>query len=342
MVKIDGRKLSHETLETIRILALRRVADGESVTDVMASYGFERTVYYKWKRAFDAGGEEALASRKGTGRPPKLSEEQREQVRRWITGKDPRQHGFDFGLWTRKIVVSLVQVRFGVSLGITSVGRLLASLGITPQKPLRRAYERDPVAIERWTREEFPAIKARARENGADIFFLDEAGIRSDPVLGKTWAPKGQTPVVPTSGQRQHINAISAVTASGAFWYDTYTGMFNAGRFVGFLGRFLRGRRRPVILVVDGHPAHKAKMVKKFIEAKRGRIELVFLPPYAPDLNPDEFVWNHVKKKGVSKTPLRRNESLRKRVEADLAKIKSAPSLVRAFFRAPSVSYVLD
>ena len=341
MKKIDGRTVDRKALEHIRRTAVRRVADGESVTDVMRSYGFERTAFYKWKRAFEQGGEEALLSRTATGRPSKLSDRQKQQVRRWMTGKDPRQHGFDFGLWTRSIVASLVEQRFGVQLGVTAVGRLLAELGITPQKPLRRAYERDPAAVEHWTREEFPAIRARAEARGAEIFFEDEAGVRSDPVLGRTWAPKGKTPVVPTSGQRQQVNAISAVNARGAFWFDVYTGMLNATRFVAFLKKFLRGRRRPVVLVVDGHPSHKAKVVRDFVASTKGRLELVFLPPYAPDLNPDEFVWNHVKKQGVSKKPLRKNESLRRRVESDLAHIKSKPALVRSFFRAPSVSYVV-
>jgi transposase len=225
---------------------------------------------------------------------------------------------------------------------LTSVGRLLAELGITPQKPLRRAYERNPEAIERWQRTDYPQLRQRAKERGADIFFLDEAGIRSDTPLGRTWAPKGQTPIVQTSGQRQSINAISAVNSQGAFWYAIYSGGLNASRFVEFLGSFLRHRRRPAFLVVDGHPSHRAKMVSQFVQEKKGRIELHFLPGYAPDLNPDEFVWNYLRGKGTSKKPLLKNESLRKRVETDLAAIKALPSLVRSFFRAPSVAYVTD
>lgn len=323
-------------------MAVRRVKEGERPSAVIQSYGLCRTTVYKWLRAEARGGEAALAARKASGPPSKLNPEQKQQVRRWICGKDPRQYGFDFGLWTRKIVAALIERRMGVRLSITSVGRLLAELDITPQKPLRRAYERDPAAIEKWKREEYPALEKRARRRGADIFFLDEAGIRSDAPLQRTWGARGQTPVVATSGKRQSVSAISAVNRLGAFWYNVYTGRLNAQQFILFLKDFLRYRRRPVFLVVDRHPAHIAKVVAAFVQAAGGRLELHFLPGYAPDLNPDEFVWNHLRQRGVSKTPLRRNESLRARVEADLAAIQADPPLVRSFFRAPSVSYVMD
>ena len=341
-MRIDGRTLTHEASEAIRKMAVRRVQEGERPGEVMKSYGLCRTVIYKWLRAARRGGEAALASRKGTGRPDKLTARQKQQVRRWICGQDPRQYGFDFGLWTRKIVAALIAQRMKVQLSVTSVGRLLAELDITPQKPLRRAYERDPVAIERWKREEYPALEERARRCGADIFFLDEAGLRSDAPLQRTWGARGHTPVVATSGQRQSVNAISAVNLLGAFWYNVYTGRLNAPQFILFLKDFLRYRRRPVFLVVDRHPAHIAKVVAQFVQSLRGRLELHFLPGYAPDLNPDEFVWNHLRQKGVSKTPLRQHESLRARVAADLAAIHADPPLVRSFFRAPIVSYIMD
>ena len=152
-------------------------------------------------------GEKALKARKSPGPKPKLTDRQKRQVFRWMNGKDPRQYGFDFGLWTRKIVQSLVGERFGLDLGVTAVGRLLAELEITPQKPLRRAYERDPKAIAKWMEENYPRLRARARRRGAKIFFLDEAGIRSDSVLGRTWAPKGQTPAVET----RHVNETTRI-----------------------------------------------------------------------------------------------------------------------------------
>jgi transposase len=341
-MRIDGRTLSHETSETIRRLAVRRVKEGERPSRVIESYGLCRTTIYKWLRAARRGGEAALKAHKHPGRTPTLTVRQKLQVRGWINGKDPRQYGFDFGLWTRQIVAALIEQKFGVRIGVTAVGRLLAELDITPQKPLRRAYERDPAAIKRWTTEVFPGLRARAKRVGAKIFFLDEAGVRSDQVLGRTWGLRGKTPEVATSGRRQSVSAISAVNTRGAFWYEIYTERLNASRFLELLKHFMRGRKGPVLLVLDGHPAHIAKAVALYVQSLKGRLELHFLPGYAPELNPDEFVWNHLKGQGVSKKPLRRDESLRSRVQTDLAAIKSRPALVRSFFHAPSVAYTRD
>jgi len=340
-MKIDGRKHDHKTLETIRKMAVRRIREGEKPSAVINSYGLCRTSVYRWMRAAKAGGLKTLNSRKHPGPGPKLTDKQKHQVCRWICGKDPRQYGFDFGLWTRRIVAEMIQWKFKKKLSVTSVGRLLAELQITPQKPLRRAYERDPQAVEKWKNVDYPKLKKRAKRRGADIFFLDEAGIRSDAPLLRTWGAKGQTPIVRTSGQRQSVSAISAVTARGEFWYSVYTGRLNATRFVEFLKQFMRHRRRSVFLVVDGLPAHKAKLVAKYVQSLKGKLELHFLPGYAPDLNPDEFVWNHLRHHGTTKTPLRKNESLHRRVEENLAAIKRSPKLVSSFFHAKSVAYTM-
>ena len=342
-MKRDGRSLDHKTLEELRRMAVRRVIEGgEKASKVSADYGFCRNYVYPWLKAFQEGGWDALCESIAEGREPKLTEKQREQIKRWILGKDPRQYGFDFGLWTRRIVQNLIQDKWKIELGLTSVGRLLARLQITPQKPLRRAYERDPAAVEQWRQQAYPKLKQRAKRLGAAIFFLDEAGFQSDPPLGRTYGLKGHTPVVVTSGQRQSINVISAVNARGHFWAATYSGKLNAESFVLFLENFMKGRSRKIFLVVDGHPAHKAKTVKAFVERMKGRLELHFLPPYAPDLNPDEFVWSYMKGNGVSKKPLKKNESLRERVEKDLVTIKLNRSLVRSFFCAESVVYAMD
>jgi transposase len=340
-MRIDGRTLDHRTLEHLRRLGVQRVLDGDRPSEVMQSLGFCRTSIYRWLRAHRRGGKKSLNSRKAKGPEPKLTDKQKVQVRRWIVGKDPRQYGFDFGLWTRRIVAEMIHERFGVSLTLPSVGRLLASLQITPQKPLRRAYERDEKAVEQWKQETYPKLRKRAKRKGAKIFFLDEAGIHSDSPLGRTYGLKGKTPVVKTSGRRQRLNAISAVNARGAFWYKVYTGKLNAGLFIHFLKDFMTGRRKPVFLVVDGLPGHKAKSVAQYVQSLKGRLELHFLPPYAPDLNPDEFVWHHLKQNGTSKKPLRATESLKDRVTADLTAIKIDKSLVRSFFMAESVAYTI-
>lgn len=341
-MKIDGRTLSHETSEEIRRMAVRRVREGEKPSDVIKSFGMCRTTIYRWLEAAERGGFGALAARKHPGRPCTLTQKQMMAVRSWICGRDPRQYGFDFGLWTRQLVAALIKKKFRKTMGVTAVGRLLAKLDITPQKPLRRAYERDPIAVERWRREAYPLLRRRAKRRGAAIFFLDEAGVRSDAPLGRTWGVRGQTPEVLTSGRRQSVNAISAVNAAGAFWYKVYTERLNKELFLQFLKEFQRAVRRPVFLVVDRHPSHVARAVAEYVRSQKGRLEIHFLPGYAPDLNSDEFVWNHLRQRGVTKKPLWKNESLRTRVETDLAAIKANRAIVRSFFLAASVAYTRD
>jgi transposase len=271
-----------------------------------------------------------------------LTPRQEKLVFRWVNGRDPRQYGMDFGLWTRSVVASLIEEKFKVRLGLTAVGELLARLGLTPQKPLQRAYQRDPHAIEKWQGETFPAIAKLAKKQGGEVYFWDESGFRADTVHGKTWALKGQTPVIERPGQRQSISAASAVNSSGAFWYCTYEGGLNAALFVTLLKKMMRGRRKPVHLVVDGLPAHKTILVKNYVESTNGMLTLHFLPGYAPDLNPDELVWSHMKRTGVARAPLRRGEKLGDKIEAQLAEIRRLPELVRSFFKAPSVAYITD
>ena len=174
------------------------------------------------------------------------------------------------------------------------------------------------------------------------MYFWDESGFRADAVHGKTWGVKGQTPVIERPGQRQSISAASAVNSKGAFWYCTYEGGLNAELFISLLRQMMRHRSNPVHLVVDGLPAHKTKIVKDYVASTAGLLTLHFLPGYAPELNPDELVWSHVKRTGVARTPLRKGEKLREKIEAQLAAIKDTPRLVRSFFMAPSVAYITD
>ena len=343
-MKRDGRTLDHATLEEFRLLALRRVKDGEKPSVVVKSLGMNRTSIYRWlKAAAGRGcGEQALASRPATGRPCKLTLSQQSQVFRWINGKGPRQYGLDFGLWTRQIAATLIEQKFGVHLGVTAVGRLLARMGLTPQKPLQRAYQRNPEAIDRWQRETYPGIAAQAKATGADVYFWDESGFRADTVHGKTWAPKGKTPVINRPGQRQSISAASAVNAKGGFWFVTYEGALNAELFIELLKRMMKGRKKPVHLVVDGLPAHKKLNVRQYIESTNGKLTMHTLPGYAPELNPDELVWSYVKRTGVARNPLRAGEKLQIRVDTQLRKVQRDPRLVRSFFGAPSVSYISD
>jgi hypothetical protein len=186
------------------------------------------------------------------------------------------------------MVRELIRREFGVGLSAVSVGRLLRKLGLSPQRPLWRAWQADPERVKAWQEEEFPAIRARAKKNGATIYFADEAGIRSDFHAGTTWAPVGVTPVVKTTGARHSLNMISAVTATGALRFSVFTGTCNAQVFITFCKKLLADTDGPVYLVVDGHPCHKAKATKQFVASTDGRLTLFLLPGYSPQLNPDE------------------------------------------------------
>lgn len=343
-MKRDGRSFDHRTLEAIRLMAVERVRDGESPESVIASYGFHRSVIYRWlKAAAKPGvGVAALHSKPQTGRPRSLTRRQEQQVFRWINGRDPRQYGLDFGLWTRSLVAHLIEEKFAIRLGLTAIGELLAKLGLTPQKPLQRAYQRNPETIEKWQREQYPAIAMQAKASGGEVYFWDESGFRADTVHGKTWGKKGQTPVVHRPGQRQSISAASAVNARGGFWYCTYKGGLNAQLFVGLLRKMMQRRTKPVHLVLDSLPAHKTTLVKDYAASTRGMLTLHFLPGYAPELNPDELVWSYVKRTGSARSPLRKGEQLQTKVAAQLAEIKRSPRLVRSFFLEPNVAYITD
>ena len=245
-------------------------------------------------------------------------------------------------MWTRLIVRKLIADKFEANLGVTAVGKLLAKLGLTPQKPLKRAYERDPVAIEAWKSEVYPAIAKRAKKRNAEIFFWDESGFRADAVQGKTWGVKGQTPIIFLPGTRQSVSAASAVNAKGGFWCATYKGGMNAELFIALLKAMMFRRKKPVLLILDSLPAHKAKIVKEYVASTEGKLEFHFLPGYAPELNPDELVWNYMKRTGTARKPLAKGDSLHDRVDAELKQIQQNGALVRSFFRAESVSYISD
>lgn len=343
-MKKDGRTYSHETLEQFRMLGIERIKQGESPALVAQSFGMHRSWAYRIsQRAAGRGrGKRALKSTVGSGRPRKLSASQEREVFRCMDGKHPHQYGFDFALWTRAIVAAFIEERFEVSLSLASVGTMLARLGLTVQKPLKRAYQRSPEAVTQWQEKTYPAIAAQARQQGAEVYFWDESGFRADSVYGKTWAVKGQTPVVQVPGQRQSISAASAVNSKGGFWFATYQGAMDGELFVELLKKMMHRRRRAVHLVVDGLPAHKRLIVKEYVQSTRGKLTMHFLPGYAPDLNPDELVWSHAKRSASKRGPLKTGEKMKARVDEELTKIKENPSLVKQFFKHPSVSYISD
>ena len=341
MMKQDGRALDHKTLEEIRIRAVQSVEAGESPEDVIRTLGFGRTVIYSWLAKYREGGIDALRAKAISGRPSKMTGSQLKWVYKTVTGKNPLQLRFEFALWTRSMIRELIREQFGVRLSEVSVGRMLRKLGLSPQRPLRRAYERDPELVETWRKKQFPEIRRLAKKERATLYFSDEAGVRSDFHAGTTWALKGQTPIVPATGQRFGMNLISAISPRGDFRFMTVEGRMNAEKFLEFLKRLLHNAPRPVLLVVDRHPSHRAKKVLAFVRSTEGRLRLFFLPPYAPDLNPDEHVWNHLKNHGVGKQAIWSRDQFRKVVLGHMRSLQRLPDLIRSFFRDPRLRYIL-
>jgi transposase len=339
MKRIDGRSLSHKTLEELRVRAVMRVEAGESPEAVIRALGFSRARIYEWIARYREGGLDALKAKPLHGRPPVLNGKQVRWIYQAVTEKDPRQFQFEFALWTVAMIREVIRRHLGVRLSRVSVWRLLKKLGLTPQRPLHRAYQQDPEAVRVWIEEEYPRIRAEAKRQGAEIYFGDEAGVRSDCHAGTTWAPRGQTPVVRRTGARFGLNMISAISARGSLRFMIVKGRMTAGKFCEFLQRLLHKARRPVYLIVDGHPAHRAAQVKRFVQSTKGRLRLFCLPSYSPELNPDEQVWNHLKNHGVGKRAIMGPEHLKKVVLGYLRALQQDRDKVRSFFSDPHTKY---
>ena len=336
----DGRKLDHHTLEQMRLRAVNAVESGVHPEDVAASLGMARGTVYGWLARYREGGKDALKARPVPGRPPKLTGAQMRTLYTMIVGADPRQYAFEFALWTRDTVRSLIRREFNVALSAVSVGRLLRTLGLSPQRPLWRAWQADPEAVQRWREEDFPAIRKQAKAEGATIYFADEAGIRSDYHAGTTWAPIGRTPVVKATGARFSLNMLSAVSAQGALRFMVHEGTVNATVFIDFCRRLLRDHPGPVYLVVDGHPAHRARATTEFVASTQSRLRLFLLPGYSPELNPDEWVWKNVKHDRTGKTTVTSKDDLKATVISALRRLQKLPALVRGFFADPCLRYI--
>lgn len=341
MDKLDGRKISHEALEEIRIRAVRRVLDGEYPEEVIKALGFSRSCIFEWLASYREGGWDALRAKKLEGRPRKLNGAQMAKLYDLITLKNPRQLQLDFGLWTRKLVREIIQREFDVSLSEVSVGRLLRAMGLTPQKPLYKAYQRDAKRVERWLKEDFPAIRTLAKNENATILWGDESGVRSDYHSGRTWAEKGKTPVVEASGTRVSMNMIAAISARGELRFMLVDSMVNGEVFTDFLKRLVYKAERPIFLILDNLKVHHCEPVKKFVESTNGMLRLFFLPPFSPHLNPSELVWNQIKNHGIGKKFVKTKEDVNKTLLSLLRSLQKSKAKVRSFFREQNVQYAV-
>jgi transposase len=333
--------MTSQAKEALRIRVVAQIREGASPEELARVLDINPRTIYRWLERFHYGGEEALKTRPKPGRPSKLDSSQMAWIARTVRDKNPLQLKFPYALWTLAMIRELIRKQFNVKLTEVSVGRIMRTLGFTPQKPLHRAYQQDPVLVEKWRKEDYPKIQKRAKKEKAIIFFADEAGIRSDYHKGHTWAPEGETPVVAATGARFSLNMLSAVSAQGEFRFMVHEGTATAETFCKFLKRLAVGMDRKIFLIVDGHSIHRAKKVRELLEAMDGKITLFFLPPYSPELNPDELVWAQVKRR-VGKQLVKSKGDLKERVISALRSLQKYPDKIRGFFRTPLCCYAAD
>jgi transposase len=327
-------------LEDTRRLVVHAVEKGMHPDDAAAIFECGRSTVYGWVKAHQEQGPAAFVVKKPPGPEPKLTERQMAQLRGLIIGRDPRQFELDFALWTRDLVREVIKRKFGVEYTVQGVGKILHRLGLSPQRPLVRAYEQDPERVRRWKAEEYPAIHAAAAAAGASIFFGDEAGVRTDYHAGTTWAPVGRTPVVAGTGARLSVNMVSAISAQGKMHFSFLEGNTNSATFIDYLDKLLYDIPGKIFLIVDGHSAHTSTETKRYVASTEGRLTLFYLPPYSPELNPDEWVWKNVKHDQVGRRAARTLEELKNGIENAIARLQRLPEIVCGFFRDPDLSYI--
>lgn len=297
-----------------------------------------RRIYAQYK----SGGTRALHNRKrGVQGGKKINGKQSAEVRRLVKDKLPDQLKLPYGLWTREAVQQLILNRFGIELSRWQVGRYLKAWGYTPQKPISKAFEQKPEKVKQWLEKEYPAIKRKAKKENAVIYFGDETGMRSDHQAGKSYAPKGKTPVIKRTGNRFSLNMISAISNKGhlQFMIIGGNGRFNSDVFKTFLQQMIKYRKQKIYFVTDNHSAHKTKILNEWLGKNKKRIEVFFLPPYSPELNPQEYVNQDVKTNVIGKKRPINKSQMKSNVEDFMNKRKNDKKQVKKYFHEKHVRY---
>ena len=339
--KTDARKLDIATQTQLRRSTVQAVRGGMSQTRAAQVFGPSLRAVSKWMALDRVGGLRALqpkrrGRRAGEGR---LNRAQSARIRQLIIDSLPDQLKLPFYLWTRAAVVTLIERQYGIRVSLTTVGRYLSGWGMSPQKPVRRAYERNDAAIARWLRTEYPALARDAKREQAAIYWGDEMGLRSDHVAGTSFAPLGQTPIIRATGQRFGCNMISAITNRGQLAFMVFHGKFDGRLFIRFMQRLLKQVRGKIYLIVDGHPVHRSVVAREFVSANERRLRLIRLPGYCPELNPDELLNQDVKTNGLGKSrPSNRTEMIAA-VRTHLRRRQRQPQVIRNLFQEKHVRY---
>jgi transposase len=343
MITQDSRSLSCEAQESLRLRVVQAVLGGMKQVDAVRVFVVSRAAVAKWMKTYREGGWAALKA-KPQGRPKapsRLKGWQAGLVVRTITDRTPDQLKMPFVLWTREAVGALIEERFGVTVSVWTVGRWLRGWGFTPQKPVRRAFEQDPKAVGHWLKVQYPQVRAEAKAEGAEISWGDEMGLRSDHQAGTSYGRRGQTPVVPGTGQRWRCNMISSITNRGRLRFMIFKQRFTTAVFIEFMSRLIRSAGRKVYLIVDGHPVHKSATVARWLAQHSEQIRMILLPAYSPDLNPDEFLNHDVKQNAIGRRRAKSREDMMANVRGYLRSTQRQPAIVQRYFHAPSVRYAM-
>jgi transposase len=342
MQKRDGRSVPDAALEVLRERAVAMREAGNSQLAIASTLGVHKNTVHRWLKGWRVAGTAALKAKKRGRRPQAqrlLNANQAAEVQQLMTGHSPDELDLPFALWSREAGRDLVRARFGVTLALRTVSDYLRRWGFTPQRPIRRASERQDAAVQAWLAEHHPKIAARAKAEGAEIHWGDATGISNQPVYGRSFAPKGRTPVIRRPAKRHTLSMISSVTNRGRLRFMLYEGALNAALFLTFLQRLVRSARSKVFLIVDNLKVHKAGRVQAWVAAHREKIELFFLPAYAPEHNPDEFLHNDLKQSLGRRPAARDRAGLESRLRGYLRRLQRQPVRVRAFFQTPTTLY---
>lgn len=297
----DVRRLPQVAQEEVRRQAIALLKRGLTQGEVAATVQVHRGTINDWWKRYRQGGWAALKKRhrgRAKGSHRSLSSEQEAEVQRLITDHTPDQLKLVYALWTRQAVIDLITERFGVTYALQTMSEILARWGFTPQRPVKRAYEQNPAAVKRWLEESYPEVETRAKAEKAEIFWTDETAVTPDAHTLRGFAPKGQTAVVRQPAKRFHSSVLSAINNQGKMEWMALKQLLNAYVFIRFLGQLIKYRRHKVYLIVDNLRVHHAKPVKQWLEQHKTRIEVVYLPAYSPELNPDEYLNQTLKSAG--------------------------------------------